>query len=77
MNNISLIWEYARACVAGSAGFSDCGPVWQLGAIGGLVVLALLALLVLVAARLRGESGERSPDRPAAPGAFARSVRAH
>jgi hypothetical protein len=76
MNNISLIWEYVRACVSGNSGFSDCGPVWQLGAISGLVTLAVLALLVLVAARLRGNSGRRSPDGPAAAGAFAPSARA-
>jgi len=77
MNNISLIWEYARACAAGSAGVSDCGPVWQLGALGAFLVLAVAALLFLVAARLRGQSGRRAPDAPPAAGAFAPSVRAH
>jgi hypothetical protein len=42
-----IIVEYVRSCTAGSLGMSDCGPVWQLSVIAGLLVIAVAALVIL------------------------------
>ena len=52
----SIIWEYVRSCAAGTSAFSDCGPVWQFGAIGTFLLLAVLTFFILVATRRREES---------------------
>jgi hypothetical protein len=61
MENISLIWEYVRGCMTGSSTFSDCAPLWQLGAIGGFVALAGVALWALIGKAER-VLPERLPD---------------
>jgi hypothetical protein len=57
MGDRGIIVEYVRSCTAGALGMSDCGPVWQLGVIAGLLVLAISTLVVL---RLRAASARSS-----------------
>jgi len=38
---------YVNACASGRLPLPECGPVWQLGIIGALLVLAVLCLVVL------------------------------
>ena len=56
MSDKSFIWEYVRSCTAGNSSFPDCGPLWQLGAIGALLVLAVITFFILVVVRLHEES---------------------
>jgi hypothetical protein len=44
--------SYVQSCAAGALGRSECGPIWQLLFIGGLLVIAVVALLVM---RLRAQ----------------------
>lgn len=52
MINATVI-SYLQGCATGSIRFQDCGPVWQMGVIAGLIVLAIIAL---VAMRLSGRA---------------------
>lgn len=47
MTSKALVLGYVTACTGGKLPLSDCGPVWQLGIIAGLLVAAVLSLLVL------------------------------
>ena len=38
---------YVKTCTSGQLPLSECGPVWQLGIIGVLLVLAVLTLVAL------------------------------
>ena len=42
-----VVVGYVKACASGTLPLSECGPVWQLGIMGGLLVLAVLCLVVL------------------------------
>jgi hypothetical protein len=58
MGDRGIVIEYVRSCTAGSLGMSDCGPVWQLGVIAGLLVLAISTLVVLRLRAVAARSGE-------------------
>jgi hypothetical protein len=58
MGNLDFVVTYVHSCTDGMLGPGDCGPVWQLGVIAGLLVLAVGALVVL---RLRARL---QPDNP-------------
>jgi hypothetical protein len=47
MGNQGLVLAYLQSCTSGALGISECGPVWQLGVIAGLLVIALIALAAL------------------------------
>ena len=47
MSDSDLISNYVHACLNGALKAGECGPVWQLGVIGLLIVIALFALLAL------------------------------
>ena len=59
MDNLGFVVTYVQSCTNGKLGLSDCGPVWQLGVIAGLLVLSVTTLLVLrLRAHLRsGDAG--------------------
>lgn len=59
MGDRGIVIEYVRSCTAGSLGMSDCGPVWQLGVIAGLLVLAISTLVVLRLRAVAARSGEK------------------
>lgn len=48
MDGGHFLLSYLNACVSGNLAFSDCGPVWQFGAIAALFVAAVVVLLALV-----------------------------
>jgi hypothetical protein len=56
MGDKSFIWEYVRSCTTGHPSFPDCGPLWQLSAIGTLLVLAVITFFILVVVRVQQES---------------------
>ena len=41
------IMSYVQGCAAGAIRFNECGPVWQLALIAGLLVAAVAALLLM------------------------------
>lgn len=47
MTSKALVLGYVNACTGGMLPPSDCGPVWQLGIIAGLLVVAVLSLAAL------------------------------
>ena len=47
MGSQSILETYVQACTSGRLPLSECGPVWQLGIIAGLLVCAVLALVAL------------------------------
>lgn len=47
MGNQEFIVAYVQACTRGALGAGDCGPVWQMGVIGALLVAAVLTLIIL------------------------------
>ncbi len=47
MGDRGIIIEFVRSCTGGALGVSDCGPVWQLSVIAGLLVIAVAALVIL------------------------------
>lgn len=47
MGSQSILETYVQACTSGRLPLSECGPVWQLGIIAGLLVCAVLALVIL------------------------------
>lgn len=47
MTSKDFVLGYVTACTDGKLPLSDCGPVWQLGIIAGLLVAAVLSLVVL------------------------------
>lgn len=55
MNNFGFILNYVESCVSGRLSVSDCGSVWHLSIILGLVLVMLIALVVL---RLRDRGQE-------------------
>lgn len=59
MGDRGIVIEYVRSCTAGALGMSDCGPVWQLGVIAGLLVLAISTLVVLRLRAVAARSGEK------------------
>jgi hypothetical protein len=52
-----FIFGYVQACTAGKLPLTECGPVWQLGIIGALLVAAVLTLAVL---RIRSRGNVQS-----------------
>lgn len=49
-----VVVGYVKACATSMLPTSECGPVWQLGIMGGLLLLAVLCLVVLrVRARMK------------------------
>jgi hypothetical protein len=56
MGNLEFVVIYVQSCTAGKLSFGDCGPVWHMGVIAGLLVASIAALLVLrLRARLEPE----------------------
>lgn len=56
MGDKTFIWEYVRSCASGNLASTDCGPLWQFGAMVVLLVFAIVAFLVLVIVRARAEA---------------------
>ena len=49
-----VVVGYVKACASRTLPLSECGPVWQLGIMGVLLLLAVLGLVVLrVRARMK------------------------
>jgi hypothetical protein len=44
MSNSLFVVAYVEGCAKGAIRLSECGPVWQLGIIAGLLVTAIVAL---------------------------------
>jgi hypothetical protein len=42
-----VLIDYVEGCAKGAIGISECGPVWQLGVIVGLLVVATVALCAM------------------------------
>jgi hypothetical protein len=53
MSDQGLVLAYVQSCANGALGMAECGPIWQLGVIAGLLVIALIALAVLQLRRPR------------------------
>jgi hypothetical protein len=51
-----LVLAYVQSCASGALGMTECGPIWQLVVIGGLLVVALIALALLQFRRPQAES---------------------
>ena len=51
----NFVLDFVQGCFIGKLGFSDCGPVWQMAVIAGLIVAAFL-FLILLRVRPQGES---------------------
>lgn len=51
MDGQNFILSYVQSCASGRIALSDCGPVWQMGVIAGLLVISVAALLFV---RFRG-----------------------
>jgi hypothetical protein len=47
VSNSLFLVSYVEGCASGAIRLNECGPVWQLGVIGGLLVLAIVLLCVL------------------------------
>ena len=47
MSDQGLVLAYVQSCANGVLGMTECGPIWQLGVIAGLLVTALMVLAVL------------------------------
>ena len=47
MGSQGLVFAYVESCASGALSAVDCGPIWQLGVIAGLLVVALATLAVL------------------------------
>ena len=47
MDNQALVLAYVQSCASGALSASECGPIWQLGVIAGLLVVAIVTLAVL------------------------------
>jgi hypothetical protein len=50
----NFVLDFVQSCFSGKLGFSDCGPVWQMAVIAGLIVAAILFLILL---RVRPSGG--------------------
>jgi hypothetical protein len=46
-----FVISYVKTCTSGQLPLSECGPVWQLGIIGVLLVFAVLTLVALRVSR--------------------------
>jgi hypothetical protein len=55
MGDQGLVLAYFQSCANGALGTAECGPIWQLGVIAGLLVVALITLAVLQFRRLHAE----------------------
>jgi hypothetical protein len=55
---MTFVISYVQSCATGAVRIQDCGPVWQLGLIAGLVAFAIVAL---VAMRLSGRPDSVRP----------------
>jgi hypothetical protein len=53
VSNTVFLVTYVEGCAKGVIGLGECGPVWQLGLIAGLLIAAILALAAI---RLRAVS---------------------
>ena len=51
-----MVMAYVLSCAAGKSAYSDCTPVWHLGAIGVFLLLAVVTFLILVCVRLREDA---------------------
>lgn len=47
MGSENFVVSFAKACGSGNLPFSECGPVWQCGIIGALLVAAIVVLIAL------------------------------
>ena len=47
MGDQGLVLAYLQSCVSGALGAADCGPIWQLGIIAGLLLISIVVLAVL------------------------------
>lgn len=55
MSNLNFLVNYVQSCLSGKLGMSDCGAVWHLLIIAGLIV-AMLVTLVVLRLRSRGQA---------------------
>ena len=56
MSNLNFLLNFVQSCLSGKLGPSDCGAVWHLLIIIGLVVV-MTATLVVMRLRARGQTG--------------------
>ena len=47
MGGLDFLVTYVEACSRGMLASSECGPAWQFGAIGVLLVSAITVLIVM------------------------------
>jgi hypothetical protein len=47
MGNDAFVLNYVNACTTSKLPLSECGPVWQIGIIGFLLISAIAVLVVL------------------------------
>lgn len=47
MGNYLFLISYIQACANGALRIGDCGPVWQMGVIAGLLLLLIVALAIM------------------------------
>ena len=63
MSNQNFVLTYIQACTGGKLGFSECGPIWQLGIIA-VILTSLIAVLIAfrIRARARSVPGAKASD---------------
>ena len=47
MGSGGVVMSYVQACTSGALAASECGPIWHLVAIAGLILAATVTLLVM------------------------------
>jgi hypothetical protein len=47
MGNYLFLISYVQTCANGALRIGDCGPVWQMGVIAGLLLLLIVALAIM------------------------------
>lgn len=48
MSTHNFILSFIEGCVTGKIRLGECGPVWQIGVLTGLLLTAIVALLVAI-----------------------------
>jgi hypothetical protein len=47
MGDQGFVLAYVQSCASGALGATECGPIWQLGVIAGLLLVSIATLAIL------------------------------